>query len=301
GDRRRERRAGPRLAGRFGPRLGSIGAGPFGLRRRIRDRLDEAAFYALALAEDRIDVAGPHLLLEHRVRHADRVVRSREEHADDQEVHEQNEQEPEPGIAGRHASLVVTAMPACARSLGVASVPAPGLLHPSAQDARLRSSRETDRKARNIPPFEAPRGATQALRGGRPSPALARRDSRRYGGWRHNRLAGRGGATEMVYRSLTVAAALVCALWHGDAAAQFFPANLPNTDFRWQWGDVAETKRSLRDFSASGNEAGFTCQLTGALRPGARIDELDLRRLESELNISLYSIQAATRVMNDLD
>jgi len=105
----------------------------------------------------------------------------------------------------------------------------------------------------------------------------------------------------MVYRSLTVAAALVCALWHGDAAAQFFPANLPNNDFRWQWGDVAETKRSLRDFSASGNEAGFTCQLTGALRPGARIDELDLRRLESELNISLYFIQAATRVMNDLD
>ncbi len=109
----------------------------------------------------------------------------------------------------------------------------------------------------------------------------------------------------MVNRSLTVAAAAcAAALWHGDAAAQFFPVNLPNSDFRWVWGEAItdeRQKRSLRDFSSSGHEAGFSCQLTGALRPGSRIDELELRRLEMELSISLYFIQAATRVLNELD
>lgn len=109
----------------------------------------------------------------------------------------------------------------------------------------------------------------------------------------------------MVNRSLTIAAAVcACALWHGDVSAQFLPAILPNNDFRWQWGDadvVEQERRSLRSFSSSGHEAGFNCQLTGALRPGSRIEDIDLRRLESELGISLYFIQAATRVMNDLD
>lgn len=107
----------------------------------------------------------------------------------------------------------------------------------------------------------------------------------------------------MVYRSLTIAAmASAAALWHGNAAAQFFPANLPNGDFRWQWGEPVDQRApSLRDFSSSGSEGGFMCELTGALRVGSRIDDLDLRRLESELSISLYFVQAATRVMNDLD
>jgi len=108
----------------------------------------------------------------------------------------------------------------------------------------------------------------------------------------------------MINRSLTVAAAAcAAALWHGDAAAQFFPVNLPNSDFRWVWGDAGadQQRRSLRDFSSSGHEAGFSCQLTGALRPGSRISDLDLRRLEMELSISLYFIQAAVRTMNGLD
>ncbi len=107
----------------------------------------------------------------------------------------------------------------------------------------------------------------------------------------------------MDYRFLAaVAAALIAAALSGEAAAQIFPANLPNNDFRWQWGDsVDQRSGGLRDFSASGHEAGFNCQLTGALRPSARIENLELRRLESELGISLYFIQAATRVMNDLD
>lgn len=110
----------------------------------------------------------------------------------------------------------------------------------------------------------------------------------------------------MVYRSLMIPAVICTAvLWHDDAAAQFFPANLPAGDFRWTWGDVADIpedrRPSLRDFSATGHEAGFSCELTGTLRPSAQVDDLDLRRLESELGISLYFIQAATSVMNQLD
>ena len=109
----------------------------------------------------------------------------------------------------------------------------------------------------------------------------------------------------MVYRSFTIAAAVcIAGLWHGQAAAQLLPVNLPRGDFRWQWGevDVADGRPTPRhDFSSSGHEAGFSCELMGALRPGSRIDERDLRRLESELSISLYFIQSATRVMNDLD
>jgi hypothetical protein len=109
----------------------------------------------------------------------------------------------------------------------------------------------------------------------------------------------------MVYRSFTIAAAAcVAGLWHGQATAQLVPMNVPRGDFRWQWGDVEITDEGTtprHDFSSSGHEAGFNCQLTGALRAGSRIDTRELRRLESELGISLYFIQSATRVMNDLD
>jgi len=101
---------------------------------------------------------------------------------------------------------------------------------------------------------------------------------------------------------MIAAVASAAVLSHEDASAQFFPVNLPNGDFRWQWGrDIPDRPQALRDFSASGHEAGFNCELTGALRPSAQIDQLAIRRLESELGISLYFIQAATRVMNELD
>jgi len=109
----------------------------------------------------------------------------------------------------------------------------------------------------------------------------------------------------MVDRSLKIAiAACVAALWHGEAAAQFYPVTLPNGDFRWVWGEPVvdeRQKRSLSDISSSGHEGGFACELNGALRPGSRIDQIELRRLEMELSISLYFIQAATRLMNELD
>lgn len=107
----------------------------------------------------------------------------------------------------------------------------------------------------------------------------------------------------MVNRFLTLATtAAAAAFLHVEAAAQLMPAALPNHDFRWQWGDVDERHDStFRSFSSRGHEAGFTCMLTGSLRPGTQADPTDLRRLESELGISLYFIQSAARTMNDLD
>ena len=106
----------------------------------------------------------------------------------------------------------------------------------------------------------------------------------------------------MVHRFLTLAAAAATATFlHGEAAAQLLPATLPSNDFRWQWGEVEERQSGFRSFSARGHEAGFMCDLSGTLRPGAQVDQNDLRRLESELGISLYFIQSATRTMNDLD
>jgi hypothetical protein len=106
----------------------------------------------------------------------------------------------------------------------------------------------------------------------------------------------------MVYRSLMVAGAMLAAavLWANSAQAQF-GMNLPRNDFRWQWSNALENRTLSRDFNARGSEAGFNCDLSGALRPSSRLDRTDIRRLESELGISLFFIQAATRTMNDLD
>src|SRR5690606_24085056 len=89
--RRRERRAGAGLGPATG-RLGilrllrvadSVGGIALGRRRRIRDRLLEAAFDTLALTEDRLDVPGLDLLLEHRVRHAHGILPAWEEQPND--------------------------------------------------------------------------------------------------------------------------------------------------------------------------------------------------------------------------
>ena len=103
-----------------------------------------------------------------------------------------------------------------------------------------------------------------------------------------------------LYRSIPATAAVVVAatLLAGPASAQF--ARLPQNDFTWRWGDP-EARQQMNDFSTSGHEAGFSCDLSGALRPGARVTTMDVRRFESELKLSLYFIQSAARVMNDLD
>lgn len=104
-------------------------------------------------------------------------------------------------------------------------------------------------------------------------------------------------------RSLPFAGVVLTAalLFSGSAAAQYH-VSLPRNDFRWQWGEAAtEASRSSYDFEARGGEGGFNCTLSGALRLGTRYSTSDIRHMQSELNISLYFIQAATNTMNQLD
>ncbi|HEX7079748.1 MAG TPA: hypothetical protein VF329_01885 [Gammaproteobacteria bacterium] len=103
-----------------------------------------------------------------------------------------------------------------------------------------------------------------------------------------------------VYRSVSAAAGALVALGFAGPAAAQFGVSLPQKDFTWQWGNPVEARGS-NDFSTQGSEAGFRCDLRGALRLGSRMTTMDVRALERELGVSLYFIQAATNAMNTLD
>jgi hypothetical protein len=78
---------------------------------------------------------------------------------------------------------------------------------------------------------------------------------------------------------------------------------LPSNDFTWRWGDAADEAPRLgpEDFEARGSELPFQCVLTGALSPGSQISTPELQQMESELQASLWFIQASAAMMNDLD
>jgi hypothetical protein len=101
-----------------------------------------------------------------------------------------------------------------------------------------------------------------------------------------------------------VTALLLSLLCQDAVNAQFSGlVNLPQNDFTWQWGDWDESRRrgGSEDFSMTGAEGGFRCELTGRLSPSSRMTELGIRELENELQGSLYFIQAAAYAMNELD
>ncbi|MBN1238490.1 MAG: hypothetical protein JXB36_08300 [Gammaproteobacteria bacterium] len=100
---------------------------------------------------------------------------------------------------------------------------------------------------------------------------------------------------------------LLCAL-AAAAAVQALPAHaqfgysLPRNDFTWRWGDADETaRRRSSDFSVSGGEAGFRCDLQGELRLGSRWTPGDIRQLENDLRVSAFFIRSAAEAMNALD
>lgn len=105
----------------------------------------------------------------------------------------------------------------------------------------------------------------------------------------------------MSYRGFIGAAALTLVLapaWHGAAHAQFGAfSNLPEDDFTWRWG----RQRGSDDFSIRGIDLGFTCTLTGALRPGSRLSRMEIRQIETSLRSSMAFIESATSMMNGLD
>lgn len=94
----------------------------------------------------------------------------------------------------------------------------------------------------------------------------------------------------------------LAALLASPAGAQIaFPglAQLPQGDFAWRWGREERIGR-FGDFSVTGGEQEFRCQLKGKLL-GSTLSTVEIRQMENDLAGSLYFIQEATNTMNVLD
>lgn len=101
-------------------------------------------------------------------------------------------------------------------------------------------------------------------------------------------------------RSFTTLVAVMLTVAGARAAEAQFGVGLPANDFRWQWGEP-ERSRGFGDFSVSGNEGGFLCELNGKLRFTSQMSSVDTRQLENELRTSIFFIQSAANAMNTLD
>jgi hypothetical protein len=77
---------------------------------------------------------------------------------------------------------------------------------------------------------------------------------------------------------------------------------LPSDDFVYSWGEnVSVDDRERPDFSLHGTELPFDCTLNGSFRPGSRMrDFYNMREFELALQQTIYFIQDATRILNDL-
>jgi hypothetical protein len=90
------------------------------------------------------------------------------------------------------------------------------------------------------------------------------------------------------------------------AGAQFgLPTvvQLPTEDFIYSWGgNVSVDDRERPDFTINGAELPFECKLTGSFRPSSRMNDFsNMREFERVLLQSIYFIQDATQILNDLD
>jgi hypothetical protein len=96
-----------------------------------------------------------------------------------------------------------------------------------------------------------------------------------------------------------VALDLVAFAAHGQFG---LPMQLPTDDFVWMWGTLREAQRNtFEDFSVTGNEAGFSCELTGSLSPASSISGPEIREFEADLRASLFFIQTAATAMNRME
>jgi hypothetical protein len=85
-----------------------------------------------------------------------------------------------------------------------------------------------------------------------------------------------------------------------SASAQFGLYQLPSQNFIWNWGK-GESHGPREDFSVSGGESGFRCDLTGAMRIGHDFSPTERLAFEQQLSTSLQFIYDATTTMNQLD
>ena len=96
------------------------------------------------------------------------------------------------------------------------------------------------------------------------------------------------------------AAVLVSPLISHFAHAQFgIGMQLPRNDFRWTWGDLSNQR--FEDFSVSGMEGGFRCDLTGRLRAASSMSRMEVRDFEQQLRGSIFFVQEAANAMYVLD
>ena len=106
-----------------------------------------------------------------------------------------------------------------------------------------------------------------------------------------------------VATTVCIVAALLPSLASAQFGQQFGMVNLPSDDFTWRWGrDFEEGQpRASEDFSARGGEGGFQCTLTGRLSASNQMTGPEINQMEAELSATLYFIQAAAALMNELD
>jgi hypothetical protein len=95
--------------------------------------------------------------------------------------------------------------------------------------------------------------------------------------------------------------AAAATLWAATAAAQYF-YQLPNADFRWNWGEVREDKRfGQPDIEMTGGEANFDCQFTLRFRPTADMTVTAIRDFRDGLARRLDFIYAVSEQMYYLE
>lgn len=102
-------------------------------------------------------------------------------------------------------------------------------------------------------------------------------------------------------RFALVAAAAVAGLAASSAHAQFGNYQLPQNDFVWNWGTNPDRQIGFEDFSVTGGEGGFHCELKGKVHPGGQLTPTQLHQLEDALRSRIDFIYASSNYMNQLD
>ncbi len=86
-----------------------------------------------------------------------------------------------------------------------------------------------------------------------------------------------------------------------SAHAQFGNYQLPQNDFVWNWGANPDRQIGFEDFTVTGGEGGFHCELKGKINPGSEMTPTQLHQLEDALRSRIDFIYASSNYMNQLD
>jgi hypothetical protein len=87
----------------------------------------------------------------------------------------------------------------------------------------------------------------------------------------------------------------------GSAHAQFGYYQLPQNDFVWNWGVNPDRQIGFEDFTVTGGEGGFHCELKGKMSGGSTMTPTQIHQLQDTLRARLDFIYASSQYMNQLD